>query len=369
MQSNSSTKTKNLLTLAVAGSRKTQSIIDACARSHPEQRILIITYTKNNQNELRSRLATHAGNRLNIEVIGWFAFLISYFIKPYLPFVFPGQRIRGFDFDSEPMIGVDSQSYRRYFNRSGQGRKPHLAQLAYRTEEASGGQAVHGLGLMFDQIYIDEVQDLCGWDLEILKLMMKSGAPLKMVGDVRQAILVTNERERKNKPFMYMEILKWFKQQQASGLLEIQHSSETWRCRPEITTFADSLFSSSFGFEPTVSKNNSATLHDGIFLVRREHVDQYIREYNPLFLRYRASTAKGEPYDFLNIGQSKGMTATRVLIWPTGAYKDFVISGKALKPMQAAYLYVAVTRAEQSVGFVVDNVSRARFPVWLPGTV
>jgi len=359
---------ENLLTLAVAGSRKTQSIVDACVQSPQERRILVITYTKNNQDELRVRLAKQAGNRSNIEVIGWFAFLIAYFIKPYLPFVFPGKRIYGFDFMSDPMNYVDSQSYVRYFNPLGQGRRPHLAQLAHKIEEASGGQAVGRLGRMFDQIYIDEVQDLCGWDLEILQLLMKGGCPLTMVGDVRQAIIATNPRDRKNKQFMYMAVWDWFRQHQSGGLLAIEHKAETWRCRPEIAAFADSLFADSHGFERTVSRNDKETVHDGVFLVRREHLDAYIDEYRPLFLRYSAAVAKDAPYDFMNIGQSKGMTTSRVLIWPTGAYKNFVLSGRALEPMQAAHLYVAATRAEQSVAFVVDDAGGSQFPLWSPAS-
>lgn len=50
----------NHLTLAVAGSRKTQGIVDACAAADINERILVLTYTTANQEELK-RLFTIEG--------------------------------------------------------------------------------------------------------------------------------------------------------------------------------------------------------------------------------------------------------------------------------------------------------------------
>jgi len=182
----------NHLTLAVAGSGKTKGIVDACATADPSERILILTYTSANQQELESRLAAEAGSHHNIEVSGWFSFLIKSFVRPYLPFVFPGEQVRGFDFKSEPQQGVSNTEWRRYFNRHGEVRKVHLPQIAHHVSIASDKAPLRRLERIYDKIFIDEVQDLCGWDLEIVLLLMSSKIPLEMVGDVRQAILVTN---------------------------------------------------------------------------------------------------------------------------------------------------------------------------------
>lgn len=47
----------NELILAVAGSRKTQGIIDHCARIDGQKRVLVLTFTQFNQNEIRNRLS------------------------------------------------------------------------------------------------------------------------------------------------------------------------------------------------------------------------------------------------------------------------------------------------------------------------
>jgi DNA helicase-2/ATP-dependent DNA helicase PcrA len=108
--------TSGHLTLAVAGSRKTQGIVDACAAADRDERILILTYTAANQVELKARIARFAGDHQRVEVAGWFAFLLGSFVRPFLPFVYPGSRLRGFDFHSPPQTYTTVESRERYFN-------------------------------------------------------------------------------------------------------------------------------------------------------------------------------------------------------------------------------------------------------------
>lgn len=235
-------KEKNHLILAVAGSGKTQGIVDACCSLRACERVLVLTYTKANQDEMRARLAAQAGLCGNVEVMGWFSFLISHFVRPFLPFLYPGKRVCGFDFESPPQRYTKTEEYKRYFNSTGQVRRVHLAQIAARVEAASGQCATRRLARLYDRIHIDEVQDLSEYDLEVLTLLMDSVIPIDMVGDVRQAVIATNERGSKNKAYMYMGIWIWFLQAERSGRLTITQRAETWRCRPEIAAFADSLF-------------------------------------------------------------------------------------------------------------------------------
>lgn len=361
-------KPNNHLTLAVAGSRKTQSIVDACAEADTSDRILILTYTTANQSELRRRLASSIGVHPNVEVAGWFSFLLGHFVRPFLPFSYPNKRLQGFDFTSEPQTYTSADSWTRYFNQHGEARKVHLPQLAVRTEKSSSGAGVRRLQRIFDRIFIDEVQDLCGYDLEVLKLLMNSLLPIEMVGDIRQAIMATNPREPKNKKFMFMGIWDWFRNEEKSGRLTISQQRETWRCAPAIALLADSLFGDEWDFESTVSRNDRSTEHDGIFLVKPQHLAAYMEVYSPLALRH--SSSSGKKYEdrvaFLNFGDAKGLSHTRVLIHPTDAIRKFIQSGKALSRQQAARLYVAITRAEQSVAFLLDGSGDSRFQTWEP---
>ena len=83
----------NHLTLAVAGSRKTQGLVEHCAALAPTRRVLVVTFTQRNQHELLVRLAKRVGMQTNVEVMGWYTLLIRHFARPFLPFVFPGRRV------------------------------------------------------------------------------------------------------------------------------------------------------------------------------------------------------------------------------------------------------------------------------------
>lgn len=357
----------NQLTLAVAGSRKTQGIVDACAAAARGERVLIVTYTRANQLELVNRLTQKMGDHANVNVSGWFAFLIRHFVRPFLPFVFPSARVQGFDPVSKPNRYMSSTNLNRYFNANGEVLKAHLPQLAFQAARASNGAPLQLLARLYDHVYIDEVQDLCGWDLEILRLLMTSPIPLSMVGDVRQAILATNAEEQKNRGYKFMGIWRWFQEQERRGVLEVQHRSDTWRCRPEIAAFADSLFGPGWGFQKTTSRNNTVTAHDGIFLVHPRHVDAYVAAFAPLPLRWSKSSAK--PYDhleFMNFGASKGLSHKRVLVFPTANMEKLIQQGRALEDQAAAHLYVAVTRAEQSVAFAISTAGQSKYQYWSP---
>ena len=356
------------LTLAVAGSRKTQGIVEQCRNLPKEDRILVLTYTQSNQDELRSRLRSAIGETENVTVMGWFAFLISHIVKPYLPFVFPGKRVRGFDFDSPPQQKIANTDSRRYFTERNFLRKVHLPQLAFRIEEAGANQGMWRTAALYDHVFVDEVQDLCGYDLEILSLMLEGHFNLEMVGDIRQAILATNVQEKKNAKYKFMGIWQWFQEQEKAGRLAIDQRRQTHRCRPEIAALADSLFDSQWGFEVTESLNEVEVGHDGVFVVYDSDLEQYISKYNPLFLRDSKRSGRNMSYTFMNIGVSKGLSFKHVLILPTEAVRDFLLGKSPLQHQQAANLYVAITRAEQSVAFVMKDGADCFVPKWQPGS-
>lgn len=85
----------NHLTLAVAGGRKTQGLVDHCKALPTDRHVLLVTFTQTNQQELIQRLSSQVGDRHSMEVMGWYTFLLRHFAKPFLPFKFPGERVGG----------------------------------------------------------------------------------------------------------------------------------------------------------------------------------------------------------------------------------------------------------------------------------
>lgn len=355
----------NRVTLAVAGSRKTQSIVDACAGGTPGVRRLALTFTQAGQAELEGRFQKACAPGTSPEVMGWFTFLLRHCIRPYLPLHFPEQRLRGLNFEGEPAAGRSAKGAARFFDATGRAYRLHLSKLAYDVSVASRGAVVDRLSNIYDEIYIDEVQDLTGCDLRIVEQLMKaSGIDVHMVGDVRQSVFDTNSRDPNLKQFRGVKMLDWFELHRASGLLDVHHSQETWRANQTIADFSDTLFSAKFRFEPTVSKQTEITGHDGVFAITETDAAAYISQFNPQALRESIAIARGVELPFHNFGKVKGLTFDRVVIYPGNTITAFLTKGTELKPKTACGLYVAVTRAKYSVAFVVPNPAATGLIPW-----
>lgn len=356
----------NRVTLAVAGARKTQGIVDACVAGRPGVRRLALTYTQTGQAELQNRLRSACAPGSEPEVMGWFAFLLRHFIRPYLPLHFPGRRLRGLNFDGEPVAGKYAKGEGRYLDSDDRAYRLHLAKLALDVSTASMGAVIDRLSHIYDEVYIDEVQDLTGCDLHIAKQLLDASAiAVYMVGDVRQSVFDTNPRDPNLKQYRGLKMLDWFRLHQASGLLEVHYNVTTWRSNQAIADFSDRLFPAEFRFDATVSRQEERTGHDGVFVIAEADVDAYVRTYNPQPLRASASTATAVDLPFRNFGKVKGLTFDRALIYPTDTVTDFLSSGTELKPKTACGLYVAVTRAKHSVAFVVADPSRTSLTRWV----
>lgn len=354
----------NQLTLAVAGSRKTQGIVEHCASLPGERSVLVLTFTQANQAELRGRLKQYAGDHHNIEVMGWFTFLLSHFAKPFLPFKFPGRRILGFNFEGRPYIKASGLS--RFLDANGAAYACELGRLAHELVANSKGSLLRRLECIYDEILIDEVQDFSSHDWEIVDVLLRSSIDIRMVGDIRQSVLATNPRSKKNTKYSYANAITWFREREAEGLLEIKDSVITWRCHPHIAAFSDAIFDPSWKFPATQSKNDNVTHHDGVHLVASKYVDEYVSLYQPQCLRHSVASGKKFNLDFLNFKVAKGMTYERVLIVPTAPIAKFIASGTYLEATPASSFYVAVTRAKQSVAIVLDDAGASALPIWQP---
>lgn len=354
----------NRVTLAVAGSRKTQGIVEHCSKLPFERRVLVLTYTQKNQCELQERLANNVGLYLNVEVLGWFTFLLRHFAKPFLPFMFPGERVLGFNFDGMPFRMATGKA--RYMDKSGAVYRSELGRLAFELIAASQGALIRRLEGIYDEILIDEAQDLSAYDWDIIDALLNSTIDLWLVGDIRQAVLSTNTRSSKNKKYAYAEAINWFRSREKKGVLSIEESAITWRCHSKIAAFSDTIFDPSWAFPSTVSKNDHITGHDGVFLIKSEHIYSYVAQYAPQSLRHSVTSAKNLHLDFLNFKIAKGATFQRILIVPTSTITNFLRKGVTMKAISASSFYVAVTRAQQSVAIVLDDPGKSRLPYWNP---
>lgn len=94
----------NVFVVAGAGTGKTERIVsEAIGRVARNDRVLVLTYTENNQNEVGNRfLLKHRGAHHAFTVKGLLTFYLEELIRPYQRAIFP-RRIEGFILnDSDP---------------------------------------------------------------------------------------------------------------------------------------------------------------------------------------------------------------------------------------------------------------------------
>ncbi|MFJ8046051.1 UvrD-helicase domain-containing protein [Kitasatospora sp. NPDC096147] len=338
----------NLAVIAAAGSRKTQQIVDSVLADRTK-RVLVTTYTTENLSQITDRLSTAAGTLpAHVTTMGWFTFLLNECARPYQVAVLDEVGlIRGLDFvAARPRYVPRTKPRQFYMDRRHDMFRDSLSDFAIRANTATGGKVIARLAAMFDHIYIDEVQDLVGHDLELLDLLFRSPIGVTLVGDPRQFTYATNN-STKNKAYKGGGIVDWLKRRTDYCALETR--SESYRCNQQICDFADGLFPE---LEPTVSKNTEITNHDGIFEIRPHEVHEYVSRYSPTVLRYdkRADTLG---LAAMNIGLSKGSTFERILLFPTKPMIKYLRTRNPAEAGSREKLYVAVTRAKHSVAFVV----------------
>lgn len=342
----------NSAILAAAGSRKTEYIVDS-ALAVSGGRVLITTYTNENQRQIVQRIEQKAGSvPSNISVMGWFSFLIAQCAKPY-------QRARV----GEPLLinGLNFVGSRNRFAKKSENRyfldasndlfRDGVSDFVATLNDDTKGAVVRRLESNYTHIFIDEVQDLVGYDLDVLDMLMASRIRLTLVGDLRQHTLSTNIGPR-NKKYRGVGIKDWFEER--TDICELQTRDVSYRSNQIICDFADAIYPH---MPKTTSSGVSETGHDGIFYISSKRVPEYLREHSGVIVLRHDKRADTLGIQAMNIGVSKGSTFDRVIIFPTKPMIDYLKKRDPAALKAPERLYVAVTRARFSVAFVVDDLA------------
>ena len=337
--------------ICAAGGGKTTRIVEEAAQY--QGRSLLVTYTVNNEQEICKRFYDHGPVMpASVQVMTWFTFLLRELARPYRA-ILHDHRIEG-------IVWIEGRSVQfakasdvstHYFLGGTKIYSDKISKFVCEVDRLSGGAVMRRLAQRFDRIYIDEVQDMAAYDLEILELILKHGIELVLVGDHRQATFQTNHAN-KNAAYAGVNVIEKFREWDKSGLAKLSYQQHTHRCHQDIADLGDSFFPAE---PPTKSLNTKVTLHDGIFIVAPADVDAYIAQFAPQILRFDRRT-RCDDRPALNFGEAKGMTFDRVLIYPHGLAKKWLATadighvGKSLPKM-----YVGATRARYSLAFVHDG--------------
>lgn len=369
---------ENKLIIAAAGAGKTTYLVEEAVKRTGN--VLITTFTEENEAEIYDKFISKYGFVPgNVTIQTWFSFLLEHGVKPYQGTCYNDlfeKSINGILLVNQQSglkykfkkggkeipvyYSEDTEFMQHYFSKEMLLYTDKLAKFVIRANEKSNGNVIDRITRIYPTIFVDEVQDLAGYDLEIIKELYHSRASVVCVGDLRQVTYYTHS-ERKNKPYR-QGMIKAYVQNESyrNDIIDIDEHTLAYshRNNQQICTFS-SLIYPSF---PQVLPCNCPECHpgnvphQGVFLIKESDVDDYLRLYNPVQLRHSIRVETNRGYRCYNFGKSKGKTFERALIYPTRDIKNWLINRNTeLADRTRAALYVAVTRPRYSVAFVIPD--------------
>ncbi len=356
----------NKLIISAAGSGKTTLLVKE-ALEILDDPVLITTFTEANEQEIRSKFIEINGYiPKNVTIQTWFSLLIKHGIKPYQSVLFDFHvngmllvnKQSGFRYKTPkgfPVFWGESNFNQYYFTDNKKIYSDKLSKLVIKINEKSEGKIIDRLINIYPNIFIDESQDLAGYDLDIIRLLSESPVNLIMVCDPRQVTYLTHN-ESKYRKYRNGLLEEFIKDKCSNINFEIDNHtlSHSHRCNEKICVYSNKLYST---FKPCFSAQDSVTGHDGIFLVKNTNIKKYLETYNPVQLRWNSLTKNiNLKYTVNNLGLSKGLSFDRVLIYPTSDMIKWMKNHDHKFSDEArAKFYVGLTRARYSVGIVCEE--------------
>lgn len=360
---------ENKIIIAAAGSGKTTYLVKK-ALEVANENVLILTYTESNEAEIRKKIFDL--NRFipkNIFVMTWFSFLIRHGIRPFQGVFFEFD-VRGLNLVNEPSgIKYRTPNFsvpwkedcfkEHYFDKMQRVFSDKVSKLVIRCDKKSKGSVFDRISCIFGHIFVDEVQDLAGYDLEIISCLFKSRSQIILVGDPRQVTYVTH-LEEKYKKYREGKFLQFFEIERPKIAIEIDKKSLnlSHRNSAAICDVSSKLYPD---LQPSaacdcIQCRKPSPLGQGMFIVRPDRHLKYLNEFKPTQLRLdiNVATVHGG-FPVLNFGQSKGLGFDHVIIHPVKGMKDWLRNNSSpLAPKTRAQFYVAMTRARHSVAILCD---------------
>ncbi|WP_412522095.1 UvrD-helicase domain-containing protein [Shewanella algae] len=369
---------ENSLVIAAAGSGKTTLLVKK-AIENPNKSILITTYTESNEQEIRDKFVREVrAVPPNVTIITWFSFLLKHWVRPYqcklnksiaskkIGFILVQSRsgLKYKNKDNQSVYWSETDNFEKYyFTEDYKIYSDKISKFCYSVNKASNQAVVNRISNLYEMIFIDEVQDLAGYDLELIKLLFKSKSEVMLVGDPRQVTYKTHHTT-KHSGYGNGNIKGFVTSEKTMGKritcqVDEKTLNKSHRCCQSICDYSSKLYPNFVAVNAClcVSCRSKITDHQGVFIIPKHLCSEYLETYKPMQLRWSASSKVDQFYEVMNFGESKGLTVDRALIYPTREMVNWIRNPRQpdlLKDSTRAKLYVALTRARHSVAIVLD---------------
>lgn len=250
----------NKVVFAAAGNGKTYSICKQAKDIVEKQNgcVLLISYTNEGIHSLEKEYRKQNDGILNEKIIikSWYSFVLSEFIKPYQCLLHLKEKVykNESDFDvpenyvssiafysGEPPCWFGQKHIQYYINSAGDVYPDRTSEFACLCNSHADGKAISRIENIYTNIFIDELQDYAGWDLELIKLLFESKASVTCVGDYKQATYRTNN-SLKNRAYRDEKIRDFFCLLEKRGICKVSYDKTTRRFNQEICNYINSIY-------------------------------------------------------------------------------------------------------------------------------
>lgn len=339
---------------AVAGSGKTTLIIDYLDL---EKKFLIFTYTENNFDNLKYKIIEKFGYMpKNICLYTYFRFLYNFCYRPYL-----SDQIKdhGIEWNQPPDFtrNLKQTNMRHFLNSYGKLYSNRIAKLL--EVKCVEKLVANRLIKYFDYVFVDEIQDYGGYDINFLLKIVSNRINFMFVGDFFQHTYDTSRDGVVNKN-LHKVLSKYIEKFKNEGFVIDDVTLKTsYRCPVSVCEFIQQKLN--INIESNRVEKSSIMLLD-----KSDDIDKIVEENSIIKLFYQNS--KKYLCNSMNWGESKGLDCFNdvCVVLNSSTYKLFVDDKLCeLNPLTKNKLYVACTRT-RGILYLVKEADLKKYKIQTP---
>ena len=330
---------------AVAGSGKTSYLIN---KLNLEQRFLIVTYTDNNELNIRQRIIAKFGYIPgNIHIMGYFTFLYSFCYKSMLGDVIGAKGIN-FDLPSDKYRQYKQTNVLHYLDEHRRIFSNRIALLCIKWQCID--DIKEKIAKYFDHFFIDEFQDFSSYDFDFALQIAPNTINTIYVGDYYQHTYSTSINGNKNQNLYEAGFRQYIQRFNNEGWTsDTSTLVKSYRCPIEVCSYVKSNLG--IEIEPATEKHGNIELITDI-----AQIEQILQ--NDAIIKLFLQDSRKYNCRAMNWGDSKGLDSLGdvCVVLNKGTYKAYTQNSlKTLAPLTKNKFYVACTRTRGNLYFIEED--------------
>ena len=327
---------------AVAGSGKTTHIVKSL---DADKRSLILTYTRGTYQNLKKKIIEkfHGKWPENITLMTYFEFLYSFCYKPFLA---DKIKAKGIVYEPNSKNYLKKENDRYYLSKSGYF---YSNRIAFSFEHFGIIDDIkERIERYFDELIIDEIQDVSGRDFNFLLKIMEIEINIVFVGDFFQHTFDTSRDGNVNKN-LFKSFIDYKEKFSSKGFIVDEDTlDKSWRCNKLTCSFIRDNLGINIYSHQSENRVNEILLLDDI-----ELINQTLNDDNIIKLHYENSSKYGK--NNKNWGETKGEDYYQDICIVLNQNTEEHFKNNTLDklaPSTKNKLYVALTRARGNTYFI-----------------